>query len=247
VKNTIKYTLQKILGLKRYLYWFARYKIRTIKSDSRESGFFVFIDLVKNPGVLLDIGANLGVMSYHYSSAFPDRKVHAFEPIPLNISIFKRVKNRYKLDNVILHEIALGAENSQIDMVLPEKNNVVLHGLAHVVHESIRDFNDGRKMTVDCYALDSWIEAKRIDTVAAIKLDVENFESFVLIGGRKTIEKDQPLIYSELWDNENRRECIALLETMNYQTCAIVSGKVVNYDQEKHQTQNFIFVPQDNS
>ena len=41
MKNAIKYILQKVLGYQRYLFVFAKYKIRNLKSDKKEGDFFV--------------------------------------------------------------------------------------------------------------------------------------------------------------------------------------------------------------
>ena len=46
--------------------------------------------------------------------------------------------------------------------------------------------------------------------IGAIKMDVENFEYFVLEGGKELIKKHKPIIYTELWENQNREKCFQL-------------------------------------
>ena len=43
-------------------------------------------------------------------------------------------------------------------------------------------------------------------------MDVENFEIHVLKGATHLIERCKPLIYIELWDNENRKACMQFLK-----------------------------------
>ena len=68
VKNTIKYILQFLLGYSNYLYVFAIFKIKSIQKDNLEKDFFHFLSLLKDGnGDVIDIGANLGIMSFHLS------------------------------------------------------------------------------------------------------------------------------------------------------------------------------------
>ena len=66
MKNTIKYFLQQLFGYELYLFTFAIFKIKTLKNDSKEKDFFYFLNLIPTSnGVILDIGANLGIMTYY--------------------------------------------------------------------------------------------------------------------------------------------------------------------------------------
>ena len=118
----------------------------------------------------------------------------------------ERIIKRFKLTNVSLVKKALGAEAGEIEMVMPKFGKARKQGLSHVIHDSIDTFNDGTKYKVPVVTLDSVLENKTCRPTA-IKLDVENFEYFVLKGGEELISKHMPIIYTELWDNENRVKC----------------------------------------
>ncbi|MCH2223693.1 MAG: FkbM family methyltransferase [Crocinitomicaceae bacterium] len=239
MKNFIKYILQKVLGFRRYLFVFARYKIRTLKKDNKENDFFYFLSLLKDGnGSVLDIGANLGIMTVHLAESLPKSTIHAFEPMPDNRVTFKRIVSKYGLDNVTFHEIALGDEQGSVNMILPTKDGAKLQGLSHVKHDSITEWNQGEECKVPIDRLDNVIKEIPIQ---GIKMDVENFEFFVLKGGLKMIKRDQPIIYTELWDNENRTNCFDLLSSIGYTTYAVIGSSLIPYDPTKHQTQNFIF------
>jgi hypothetical protein len=79
--------------------------------------------------------------------------------------------------------------------------------------------------------------------ISAIKIDVENFEFFVLDGAKALLIKNKPIVYAELWENENRDKCFDLFKTLNYATFIVDDNKMVKFEITKHKTQNFIFLP----
>jgi hypothetical protein len=52
--------------------------------------------------------------------------------------------------------------------------------------------------------------------ITAIKIDVENFEYEVLSSARNLLERNMPIIYCELWNNEKRVMVFDYLEGLNY-------------------------------
>jgi len=245
MKSTIKYILHSLLGFRNYLFLFSRYKISTLQSDKKEKDFFHFLNLLPEDTIVLDIGANIGIMTVHLARRIKNIKVFAFEPMPANITAFKRIVNHYKLTNVTLFECALGNTEGEVEMVMPVITNVRMQGLSHVLHETITENNEGEKVKVPLRMLDKMpeiINAKH--RISGIKIDVENFEFFVLDGARNLITTHKPIIYAELWDNENRANCFKLLKSFRYKTYVMYLNAMVEYDSEIHIAQNFIFLPE---
>jgi FkbM family methyltransferase len=241
VKNKAKYILQKTMGFSSYLFVFAIFKIKTLRSDKKEKDFFHFLNLIpkSQEGIILDIGANLGIMTYHLSKSFPETTIHAFEPIPHNVNILKKIITKYHLLNVKLHDFALGLTQEKIKMVLPTQNKVMFQGLSHVKHDSITEMNEGIEFEVDMNFLDNLYPN---ETIKAIKIDVENFEYFVLKGGENLIQQNKPIIYAELWENENRVNCFSFLSELGYQTYISLNYDLVLFNPAQHKKQNFIFI-----
>jgi FkbM family methyltransferase len=241
VKNSIKYILQRMLGFRTYLYVFALVKIRTLKSDAKEKDFFHFLSLLKDGnGDVLDIGANIGIMTVHLSKKLPNSTVHAIEPIPDNISVLKRIIGHFGLTKIKVYETAVGEEEGRVSMILPHQGKTRMQGLSHVKHESITEWNDGEEFQVPLTTLDQLLNGQRIQ---GIKIDVENFEYFALKGGTRVIETNQPVIYTELWNNENRTRCMELLVSLNYAPFVVVRGELIPFQSAQHVNQNFIFLP----
>lgn len=244
MKTFVKHILQRLLGFRNYLYLFSIYVIWKLKWDRSEKDFIQFLRLLPAEGTVLDIGANIGVMSYYLAKNYRDRKVFAFEPIPYNYENLLKIKRRFGLDNLFTYNCALGDKNGMIDMILPVEKSVRFHGLAHVVHESITDKNNGEIFTCTVQQLDSIEELiKPGVNITGIKIDVENFEYFVLKGGTELLKKHKPIIYSELWENENRTKTMKLLTQLGYSIQVIQKNELVLWQPEKYDTQNFFFMP----
>jgi len=239
VKNTVKFILQKVLGFQFYLYVFSLFKIRTLKSDSNEKDFFHFLSLLKDgEGSILDVGANIGIMTAHLGQNFPSTTIHVFEPMPINILILKRIIAKFDLKTVKIHEIAVGDSKGTVKMILPENGKTKMQGLSHIKHESITEWNEGQEFDVQLNTLDTVLGNEKIQ---GIKIDVENFEYFALNGAKKLLERNHPIVYAELWDNQNRTNCFELLNSLGYKTFIVKENKLILFDANKHISQNFIF------
>jgi FkbM family methyltransferase len=244
MKTFVKYVLQKLLGLKTYLYVFALFVIIKIRWDKKENDLFHFMKLFNDGGIILDLGANIGVTSYHLAKRFPNSTVFSFEPLTLNMDTLRRVKNRFGLKNVREFQMAVGDVPGELEMVMPVIGHVPMHGLSHVLNEENTENNTGFKYKVPVVRLDDFEPLKNTsEAVKAIKMDVENFEYHVLKGAEKLINKHHPIIYCELWDNDNRKKCYDFLNNLKYSAFILQKNELVpvkNLNTTKH---NFFFLP----
>lgn len=240
MKNTVKYILQKVLGFQFYLYVFSLFKIRTLRNDSNEKDFFHFLSLLKDgEGSVLDVGANIGIMTAHLGQYLPNTTIHAFEPMPTNISVLRKIIAKFNLKLVKLHEIAVGDTSGSVKMILPQNGKTKMQGLSHVKHESITEWNEGEEFEVELDTLDNQLKTEKIQ---GIKIDVENFEYFALKGAKELLERDHPIIYAELWENQNRTNCFDLLTSLSYQAFIVKNNQLISFDSNQHISQNFIFI-----
>jgi FkbM family methyltransferase len=244
MKTFVKYILQKILGLKTYLYVFALFIIVKIRFDKKEKDFFHFLELIPDGGIVLDLGANIGVTSYHLSKKLPKSTIFSFEPLTINMDTLKRLKKRFKLKNINEYQVAVGEKAGFLEMVMPVINNVPMHGLSHVIHEDNTEFNSGLKYKVPVVCLDSLAEINQPGKrITAMKIDVENFEYFVLKGAEKLIAENQPVIYCELWENDNRKKCIDFLNNLKYSAFILYKKELLPVEKTTINKHNFFFMP----
>ncbi len=243
MKATAKLILQKLLGLKNYLFIFSVFVIIKLRWDKKEKDFMYFLKLIPDGGLILDIGANIGVTTYYLSRRFPASRIFSFEPVKINIDTLKSVVKLFRLKNVLPIEMALGNENGAAEMVMPVLDKVKLQGLAHIVHEDLKENNSGIRYRVPIARLDDLPEINDSERrTNAIKMDVENFEFFVLQGGEKLIEHDRPVIYCELWKNENRGRCVGFLESLGYRTYTLHGDELLLCSDLNINKNNFFFL-----
>jgi len=200
--------------------------------------------MLPDTGTALDIGANLGVMSYYLANNYPNREVFAFEPIPYNFRNLEKIARKFALHNLRAYKLALGNKNGTLEMVLPIEHSVRFHGLAHVKHDTIEEKNDGEVFQCPVIRLDDFFSDLGLEEldITGIKIDVENFEYFVLKGAENLLKKYKPIIYCELWDNENRKMTMEFLTRLGYKVQILENKELIEYNPEKHSTQNFFFV-----
>ena len=244
MKTFVKYILQKTLGLKTYLYVFALFVIVKIRWDKKEKDFFWFLDMIPDDGIVLDLGANIGVTSYHLAKKLPKSAIFSFEPLTLNMDTLKRIKKRFNLKNVNEFQVAVGEKTGTLEMVMPVINNVPMHGLSHVIHKDSTEFNSGLKYQVPVVCLDEFKPLQETGKrITALKIDVENFEYFALKGAEHLIAKNQPVIYCELWENENRKKCIGFLNNLNYSAFILHKKELLPFEKTTIEKHNFFFLP----
>ena len=241
MKNLIKLFLQNILGFNNYLYIFSIFKIFTLKFDKDEGVFLNLLKLLSDDSVVLDIGANIGIMTILLAKKCNKGKVFAFEPIEDNFNALQRVLKFFKIKNTIAEKIALGNKDQTVKMILPTKNFIKLQGLPHVI-TSPDSQEEGIKYDVRQKTLDSFWN-NREDKINAIKIDVENYESEVFEGAINLLTKYMPIIYAELWNNANRSRSFELLTKLGYKIMVFIEGSFVDFDQTKHNVDNFFFFP----
>jgi FkbM family methyltransferase len=242
MKTFIKLVLQKSLGFNNYLFIFSLYIIATLKYNRKEGDFLHFLSMLPDHSTVLDIGANIGVMSVHIARKLPDSQVFSFEPVPENLNTLRRLLKFFKLGNVKVFDIALGNYEGTAEIILPEHNHVKFQGLSHIEGVEGTEGDSGRKYKVRLHRLDDIAELQSpLKPVTGIKIDVENYESKVLEGAVKLLTKFKPLIYAELWNNQNRVDCMKLLTNLGYNTFVLEKGELVKFESDKHDTQNFFF------
>lgn len=225
LKQLTKRFLQITFGLKTYLYYFSIYKIHTLHRDSNEKIMFRFLDLIPADSLILDVGANLGFVTYHLARK-RGCSVIAFEPIPINYSILIQLIATKKLTNITALPYALGQQTGTLEMVMPLEQGVPMQGLSHVTDGVNQE--DGYQFTVPVKRLDELSEIRNAGKrVGGIKIDAENYEYFIIQGGLNLIQEHKPVICVELWKNEFRERSLSLLISLGYVPHVLANDQLI--------------------
>jgi len=139
---------------------------------------------------VVDIGGNNGQIAVEFAHLVgDDGKVFSFEPQRV---IFQQLCGNVfvnGLDNVYTFNVALGNEEGLTTIQKPNyfDKGFVNFGDVHVGVQS--DYELVQMRQLDSYSLDN---------ISIIKIDVQGFERKVLLGAKETIEKNKPIIYIEI-------------------------------------------------
>lgn len=157
-------------------------------------------------GEIVDVGANLGVISLSLARRYPDRKVIAFEPNP---TTFKGLCGNIQLNgltNVTAEQSAVGASDGEVTFNADPHSR----GLASISR-------DGRFVErVRCVSLDSYSVSHGISEIALLKVDVEGYESLVFQGASRLLAGGRiRVIYYEVHPNASTKAGFAPMDATN--------------------------------
>ncbi|WP_259130344.1 FkbM family methyltransferase [Salinibacter ruber] len=124
-------------------------------------------------GEILDVGANLGVVSLILGQRFPDRSIHAFEPNPSTVHALRKNLEYNAVDNVFVQDAAVGEESGTVTFDADPENRATARRASQEAEHA---------RTTPCVTLDEYVEDNGIEEVALLKVDVEGYEKEVFEG-----------------------------------------------------------------
>ena len=138
---------------------------------------------VKNDAVVFDIGAFKGDTAYFFSKKCSNKaRIYAFEPDENNYKILLKIKDKYKLNNVIASNILFSNSETEINFLSMDLNRPAVK----------------MKPTT----IDKFVEENNIEKIDYIKMDVEGAERNILEGSIKTIKKFKPSLAIAIYHGE---------------------------------------------
>ncbi|MDO8561297.1 MAG: FkbM family methyltransferase [bacterium] len=142
----------------------SRIKLR----DTHSSDYSVMMEIaskdiyrlksIKDPSIILDIGANIGVFTILAARRFPNAKVVAVEPQANNFAALEANVHRNKLSNVELHRVAVSDSYGTTPLFIDDYNHgghsimVSQHGsrVEQVGTVPLRHFGVPDAIKIDC-------------------------------------------------------------------------------------------------
>ncbi len=146
--------------------------------------------LLKPDCVFFDIGANFGYYTVSVAARLKGCcQVHAFEPNPTTMQLLRHHITINGLENcAYTHDVAISDQAGEAQLATKAGNS----GGTHVVSSG-----EGT-IPITISTLDSFCEQHGIAHIDAMKIDVEGFEERLLLGGRETLRRLQPMLVIEL-------------------------------------------------
>jgi FkbM family methyltransferase len=177
-------------------------RLRALKTRLRRDPTMRLIqELVRAGDVTVDVGAHRGVYTYVMSAKVGrNGRVHAVEPFPDNGSRLQTLADRW--GNVVVHAVAVSDHSGCAVLRVPIHGGHPVDALATL--ESNRSW-DGDRCEVPVRTVDELLEGER--RVSFFKCDVEGHEQRVFDGAKGMLERDRPVVVTEL-EQRHREEPI---------------------------------------
>jgi len=138
--------------------------------DRRDYDHF---DMVEQPRVIIDAGANIGLSSVYFANRFPKATIIALEPEESNFGILQ--KNTKAYDGVMSINAALWRADTVLDLIDPDEGHWAFQTQEVTNNHSLRVLQKAEAITVS-----SIMDAFKIEFVDILKLDVEGAEREIL-------------------------------------------------------------------
>ena len=165
--------------------------------------------------ILVDIGAHKGESIKLFSKNFIIKKIISFEASPINFEFLKKKidenKQEYNNTEIVLENIALGAENKIIEF--NQFNESSSSTIKDINKESkyykrkfrlINFLNNKKtfqKIKIKVSKLKDYIEKNNIKKIDFIKIDTEGYEFEILLGLENKIKLVDIIMFEHHYDN----------------------------------------------
>lgn len=194
------------------------------------------IDIIRNKKkrVCIDIGANIGNHSLFFSKFF--KKVFSFEPHP---KVFPLLKiNSEKSKNIKAFNLALSDKEGHLYFWDLKTHNMAGHSLKSQKQKKKKGVVGAGGFKIKIKKLDNIIKDRRIDFV---KIDTEGHEYKVLVGMRKMLITNNPIIMFEFDAKQysQNHKIIKYLNNLNYKYFYFFDQ---DYDYYNYRMRNLIFL-----
>ena len=157
---------------------------------------YIIAHYMKENGIFLDVGANIGYHSLNIASLFPEAECIAFEPHP---KIFEQLKENVELNNfkhLITNKMAVGdyCGTTTINLTNDTSYN---RGLSTILNDKSLE-SESHNVNVKITTLDEYLDQDKKNRISVMKIDTQGYEYQVLKGALDIINRSRPVILMEI-------------------------------------------------
>jgi len=138
------------------------------------------IQQLDRPGIILDVGANIGLAAALFAHYNRDRTIYCFEPLPSNVALIRR-----NCPNAHVVPCAVGAAPGRVRLDV-DADGVMASRIPCRWPTSPAEF--------DVISLDQFVAAEGIGEVALLKIDAEGMEDDILDGAAATLGRTHRVV-----------------------------------------------------
>jgi len=145
----------------------------------------------KDQGIFLDIGANTGQHSLYMAQYA--KTVYSIEPYLPVLKRFNEMINLNGFENIKVYPIGFSNREGSLPYYVPPDNNLGGGGFDPTFTKG-----SGNLIELPLVVGDNYLESHGINQIDLIKIDIEGFERYALLGLNNTLKKNRPIVVMEL-------------------------------------------------
>lgn len=196
--------------------------------------------ILKKGDIFIDIGANIGLFSLLASKIVENEgKVLCFEPAPLTFTKLVENININNFKNIEARNIGLSEKNGELTFYVSNNGYDAWNSFAPSKDDKLESTIQVRVSTLD-------FELKDIDKskIKLVKIDVEGWEKFVLLGGRDFLIEYSPEVMIEFTEENTFNagysvyDIYDIMTNFGYTWYRIENGKLVIEEKKLHYPYN---------
>jgi len=253
----VKKFLHSVLGLENYSILLQKYLVLASSLPfvrdfpyhrNRFRDLRFMFKLIQYGDTCIDIGANVGLYTIRMAQLVgPSGKVYSFEPVSINYRVLLRGLPRDLTRMITAERLVLSDSIGEKEILVHDEDGLFLQGLC-CVNSNDRGVKSVTER-VPATTLDQYFKDDH-HKISFIKCDVEDHEFYVLSGGQNVLERDQPIVLCELWDNDKLYRTFSFLEALNYQGFYLEEEKLSSVDKTTagwRKKLDYFFVPKNHA
>lgn len=170
-------------------------------------GTYHFFSKIQPHYTIVDVGANIGFYTLNLAKLAHQGTVIAFEPFQESfIKLTHNVHaNAYK--NILLQQKSLGSYEGKSSIEIRDSRNL---GMNRIQKNNLIDSE------IEMTTLDVFVDSLAFSKIDAIKVDIEGYEMEFLKGATHTIQRNKPILFLELNDEQLQHFGSSAVEVVSY-------------------------------
>ncbi|MFR4989614.1 FkbM family methyltransferase [Anaerotruncus colihominis] len=183
-------------------------------------------ELIKDPQVIFDIGANLGNHTLYWATKLNPKIIYSFEPLKANLECLQsNCEDNQLQERVVIVPKAVGRQNGFVQIKNYDESN-----LGSTSFEMPQSDNTSETPLI---TVDDFVEENQLDQLDFVKIDTEGFECEVLAGMHQSIQRFHPAIWVEV-SADTVRKVNQLLEQMGYFLADAIKSNLLFLDKKRY-------------
>lgn len=175
----------------------------------------------KEGDIVIDIGANVGMVSIYLAKKYPFLKIYAFEPIKQNYeNLLRNIEINNIPNGVITAEnFAITKDRRNIEIVSPLDNT---GASSSIIERNLTEITSNINVNIKSITFDDIFEKFNIDKCKLLKIDCEGSEYEILYSASENNLKKCDNMRAEFHGNKEEQEklykyCCKYIQNLEYQ------------------------------